>query len=95
MTIYDIIRKPVITDKIELLRRNYNKFTFEVNRDANKIEIRNAVEKLFSVKVEEVATINMKAKMKRHGAKVYYTALRKKAVVKLKSGDSIKYFEGV
>lgn len=95
MTIYDIIKKPVITEKSELLRRTFNKFTFEVDRSANKVEIRNAVERLFSVTVEEVATLNMKPKMKRHGAKVYYTAPRKKAVVKLKAGDSIKYFEGV
>lgn len=92
---YDIIKKPVITEKTELLRRNFNKFTFEVDRSANKIEIRNAVERLFSVTVVEVATLNMKPKMKRHGAKTYYTAPRKKAVVQLKDGDSINYFEGV
>lgn len=65
MTIYDIIKKPVITEKSELLRRTFNKFTFEVDRSANKVEIRNAVERLFSVTVEEVATLNMKPKMKR------------------------------
>lgn len=47
MTIYDIIKKPVITEKSELLRRTFNKFTFEVDRSANKVEIRNAVERLF------------------------------------------------
>ena len=95
MTFYDIIKKPIITEKSELLRRNFNRYTFEVDKAANKVEIREAVEKIFNVKVLDVNTTIVKPKMKRHGAKVYYTAPRKKAVVKLKAGDSINYFEGV
>lgn len=95
MTIYDIIKKPIITEKSELLRRSFNKYTFEVDRSANKVEIKDAVEKLFEVKVLDVATTTSKPKMKRHGIKVYYTTPKKKAIVKLKEGDTIKYFEGV
>lgn len=95
MTFYDIIKKPIITEKSELLRRNFNRYTFEVDKAANKVEIREAVEKIFNVKVLDVNTTIVKAKMKRHGIKVYYTAPRKKAIVELKEGDSIKYFEGV
>ena len=95
MTIYDIIKKPIITEKSELLRRNFNRYTFEVDKAANKVEIREAVEKIFNVKVLDVNTTIVKPKMKRHGIKVYYTAPRKKAIVELKEGDSIKYFEGV
>ncbi len=95
MTFYDIIKKPIITEKSELLRRNFNRYTFEVDKAANKVEIREAVEKIFNVKVLDVNTTIVKPKMKRHGIKVYYTAPRKKAIVELKEGDSIKYFEGV
>ena len=52
MTAYDIIKRPVITEKSEMLRREYNKYTFEVNTKANKIQIRKAVEEIFNVKVE-------------------------------------------
>ena len=58
MTAYDIIKKPVITEKSEMLRREYNKYTFEVNTKANKIQIKKAVEELFNVKVEAVSTLN-------------------------------------
>ena len=56
MTAYDIIKRPVITEKSEMLRREYNKYTFEVNTKANKIQIRKAVEEIFNVKVESVST---------------------------------------
>ena len=67
MTAYDIIKKPVITEKSEMLRREYNKYTFEVNTKANKIQIKKAVEELFNVKVEAVSTLNSKPVVKRHG----------------------------
>lgn len=95
MTAYDIIKKPIITEKSELIRKNFNKFTFEVDRRANKLEIRSAVEAIFGVKVEEVTTLNIKPKNKRHGQRPYVTTTKKKAVVKLKDGDTIKYFQGV
>ena len=64
MTAYDIIKRPVITEKSEMLRREYNKYTFEVNTKANKIQIRKAVEEIFNVKVESVSTLNSKPVVK-------------------------------
>lgn len=94
MTAYDIIKRPVITEKSEMLRREYNKYTFEVNPKANKIEIRKAIEEIFDVKVESVATINCKPIVKRHGMKLYKTQAKKKAIVKLSKG-TITYFKEV
>lgn len=79
----DIILKPVLTEK------GYDgiadkKYTFIVKKSANKIEIRNAVEKLFGVKVAEVNTLNCKGKLKRMGRNEGYTPDRKKAIVTLK-----------
>lgn len=94
MTAYDIIKKPVITEKSEMLRREYNKYTFEVNTKANKIQIKKAVEELFNVKVEAVSTLNSKPVVKRHGMKLYKTQAKKKAIVKLAEG-TITYFKEV
>jgi large subunit ribosomal protein L23 len=95
MTAYDIVKKPIITEKAEILRRDSNRYTFEVNTKANKIQIRKAVEEIFNVKVEEVATLNIKPVTKRHGMKLYKTQAKKKAIVKVKDGDKITYFETV
>ena len=95
MTAYDIVKKPVITEKTEMLRRDYNKYTFEVSPKANKVEIRKAIETIFNVKVETVATMNVKPVTKRHGMKLYKTQAKKKAVVKLAAGNTIAYFAEV
>lgn len=95
MTAYDIIKRPVITEKSEMLRREYNKYTFEVNTKANKIQIKKAVEQLFNVKVESVSTLNSKPVVKRHGMKLYKTQAKKKAIVKLAQGNTITYFKEV
>lgn len=92
MTAYEIIRKPLITEKTELLRREHNKYTFEVNKKANKIEIKKAVEEIFEVKVANVSTLNVKPVTKRHGMKLYKTQAKKKAIVELTSG-TISYFK--
>ena len=95
MTAYDIIKRPVITEKSEMLRREYNKYTFEVNTKANKIQIRKAVEEIFNVKVESVSTLNSKPVVKRHGMKLYKTQAKKKAIVKLAQGNTISFFKEV
>ena len=95
MTAYDIIKRPVITEKTELLRRDYNKFTFEVHVKANKIQIKKAVEEIFNVKVIDIATLNIKPITKRHGMKLYKTQAKKKAIVKLADGNTITYFKEV
>ncbi|MGL4688375.1 MAG: 50S ribosomal protein L23 [Fusobacteriaceae bacterium] len=95
MTAYDIIKRPVITEKSESLRRDYNKFTFEVNTKANKIQIKKAIEEIFNVKVLDIATLSIKSITKRHGMKLYKTQAKKKAVVKLAAGNTIPYFKEI
>jgi len=90
----DILRKPLITEKSnDLLAQN--KYTFLVDLDANKIEIRQAVESLFKVKVEKVNTMRVKGKIKRVRRIPGRTPDRKKAIVTLKEGDRIEIFEGL
>lgn len=94
-TPYDIIKKPIITEKSmgELADKKY---TFEVAIDANKIEIKKAIEDIFDVEVAKVNTIRLPGKFKRMGAHSGYRPDRKKAVVTL-SEDSkpIEFFEGL
>ena len=91
----DIILKPVLTEK------GYDgiadkKYTFIVKKSANRIEIRNAVEKLFGVKVAEVNTLNCKGKLKRMGRNEGYTPDRKKAIVTLKEDSKpIEFFNSL
>ncbi len=92
---HEIIRRPLITEKGTALRDHGNHYLFEVARDANKIEIRRAIESLFRVKVLGVRTLAAKGKEKRVGRFVGRTPDWKKAVAILKEGDSIEFFEGV
>ncbi len=90
----DIIIKPVITEKtMNLLVEN--KYTFIVDKRANKTEIKNAIESIFNVKVDKVYTMNVKGKPKRMGRSVGRTPNRKKAIVALKPGQKIPLFEGI
>jgi len=90
----EIILKPVVTERsMELIGEN--KYTFWVDRRANKVEIKKAIEELFDVKVEKVSTMNLKGKRKRMGRYVGRTPARKKAIVKLREGDKIELFEGL
>ncbi|MFZ5641746.1 MAG: 50S ribosomal protein L23 [Bacillota bacterium] len=90
----DVLKKPVVSERSMALLED-NKYTFYVDPKANKIEIKNAVEELFNVTVENVNTMNVKGKEKRMGRYVGRTADRKKAIVKLKAGDKIEIFEGM
>ena len=88
---YDIIVRPVVTERsFDLMSEN--KYTFEVAKDANKVEIAQAVEKLFNVKVVKVNTMSVKPKKRRVRYVQGYTASWKKAVVTLAEGDSIEIF---
>lgn len=90
----EIIIKPVVTEKsVDLMQEN--KYCFRVAKDANKIEIKNAVEEIFKVTVINVNTVNVHGKMKRMGRTQGKTASWKKAVVTLREGDSIEVFEGL
>ena len=86
----DVIKAPIITEKSADLVQNQNTITFSVACDANKTQIKQAVEKIFNVKVESVNTINVKPKKKRVGRYVGKTNKVKKAIVKLREGSSIE-----
>jgi large subunit ribosomal protein L23 len=93
MTPEQVIRRPIIlTEKANLLREKHNQVIFEVARSANKVEIRNAVQRLFNVHVEDVNTMVMRGKERRMGRGHARTQNWKKAIVTLKAGDSIDFF---
>ncbi|MFC1888155.1 50S ribosomal protein L23 [Thermodesulfobacteriota bacterium] len=94
-SIYDVIKYPIITEKSNYQKSEMNQLTFCVDRRANKIEIKGAVEKLFKVKVIEVRTSNMKGKVKRVGRNIGKRPDWKKAIVTLRQGDHIDFFEGI
>lgn len=93
--IYQIIKKPLITEKANILKEKDNKVAFVVDRTANKAEIKEAVERLLKVKVLKVNVFNMKGKPRRLGRTIGKRTDWKKAVVTLKPGDHIDFFEGV
>jgi len=88
----DIIMRPIITEKSYQLMED-NKYTFEVAKDSNKIEIKKAVSELFEVDVEKVNIINIKPKKRRVGRYTGLTRSRKKAIVSLVEGQKIGDFE--
>lgn len=90
-----IIRQAVISEKGTLLRDEENCYVFKVHPSANKIEIKKAIETAFDVKVLNVKTINVKGKTKRLGRFEGKRSSWKKAMIKLKKGDSIDIFENV
>jgi len=94
MTYREIIRRPVITEKTTLQKEQANQVTFEVDPKANRIEIRKAVESLFSVKVSGVRTAHVEGKIKRRGRILGKRKDWKKAVVTLRPGERIEFFEG-
>jgi large subunit ribosomal protein L23 len=92
--IYDVIRRPVVTEKSSGLSENLNKYVFEVAPNANKIQIREAIELMFNVEVARVNTMNMPAKRGRRGRKWYVRSPQwKKAIVTLQEGNTIKLFD--
>ena len=95
LTSHDIIRKPVITEK-SMSSMAEKKYTFIVHVDANKSQIKRAVEEVFNVKVEDVNTINGLGKTKRQGVHVGKRPDYKKAIVKLtEESNGIEFFEGM
>ena len=86
----NVIKAPIITEKSATLRENGNVVVFSVDSKANKVQIKQAVEKIFDVKVESVNTINVKPRKKRVGRYAGLTNRKKKAIVKLKEGSSIE-----
>jgi large subunit ribosomal protein L23 len=94
MNEYDIVIKPIITEKSSLLKEASNQYVFQVGKAANKIQVRKAVEKLFKVKVVSVQIANLEGKKKRLGKFQGKKPDWKKAIVKLSPKDKISIFEG-
>ena len=93
-TSHEILVRPIITEKNTMLN-DQGKYTFEVLQDANKIEIKRAVEEIFKVRVSTVNTIKVPGKMRRFGRSAGMTRVWKKAVVTLGPGERIELFQGV
>ena len=92
---YDLIRRPLITEKTNIQKESYNQITFEVDRNANRVEIKRAIQDIFNVKVDTVKTIQVKGKTKQRGRIIGKRRDWKKAIVKLMPGERIDFFEGV
>jgi large subunit ribosomal protein L23 len=88
----DIIRRPLITERASQLQEDHNKFVFEVRVDANKLEIKNAAEKMYNVRVLKVNTSSVSGKLKRMGRFQGRRANWKKAIITLADGDAIDFF---
>jgi len=91
---YQILRRPLITQKSTTQKEVQNKLFFEVDRRANKIEIKQAVEQIFKVDVLSVTTMNMDGKKKRVGRFFTHRPDWKKAIVTIKPGQRVEFFEG-
>ncbi|PKK98938.1 MAG: 50S ribosomal protein L23 [Tenericutes bacterium HGW-Tenericutes-2] len=89
---YDILKAPIITEQSTKLIESQNRYTFKVDRKANKVEIKKAVEAIFKVTVLKVNTVNVLPKFKRMGKHEGYKSAYKKAVVKLAEGQKIDAF---
>lgn len=92
MKLTDVIRGPLVTEKTTILREDGRTVAFEVARHANKIQIRQAVEKLLGAKVADVRTVNAEGKLKRQGRFVGRRSDWKKAYVKLREGEKLPDF---
>lgn len=88
-SVYDVLRNPLITEKSAILQADQNKYIFKVAKDANKIEVKQAVEKIYDVKVTKVNLMNVRGKLKRVRRDYGKTAAWKKAIITLKAGNSI------
>jgi len=95
MELYQIIKKPLITEKGTRQKEQFNKISLRVDRKANKVEIRKAVEILFKTEVLEVRTMSVKGKKRRVGKSVGKRPDWKKAIVTLAPGKTVEFFEGV
>jgi large subunit ribosomal protein L23 len=90
----DVVKRPLITEKSERGREVAQQYAFEVHRDATKIQVKNAVEKLFGVHVTAVRTAIARGKNKRVGRNIGRRPNWKKAIVTLRQGETISLFEG-
>ena len=94
MHLYEVLRRPLITEKNTILQTQ-GKYVFEVDAEANKQQVKQAVEKAFKVTVTAVNVMTVPGKTKRVGRRMVLTPSHKKAIVTLKSGDKIELFKGL
>lgn len=94
----EILKRPLVTEKMTALNQS-GKYAFEVNKNANKVEIKKTIEKLYGVTVEKVATMRAQGKLKSKNTKAGVVTGRKptvkKAIVTLKEGDIIDFYSGI
>jgi len=96
MHVYEVLKRPVVTEKTMDMTEFDNQYVFEVDMRANKIQIQDAIEAIFNVSVEKIRVMVMPAKTMRRGSRVWTRKPKwKKAVVTLMSGESIQVYEGV
>lgn len=95
MNYHAIIKCPVVSEKSTMQKEVANQLSFEVDRKANRIEIKKAVQSLFNVQVEGVRTLQVKGKYKQRGRIIGKRRDWKKAIVTLKPGERIEFFEGI
>ena len=95
MDVYQVLKRPLITEKGTRQKEQANKITFEVDRCANKVMVRNAVETIFKVKVLSVRMMTVKGKERKVGRNMGRRPDWKKAIVRLGPGETIEFFEGV
>jgi large subunit ribosomal protein L23 len=95
MDSYQVLKRPLVTEKGTKQKEQANQIAFEVDRRANKILVRNAVENIFKVRVLGVKVINVKGKERRIGRNVGKKPDWKKAIVRIAPGETIEFFEGV
>jgi large subunit ribosomal protein L23 len=95
MDIFEIIKRPLFTEKAMNLKEKENKIVVDVHPKANKVQIKKAFEECFKVKVDNVAIINIKPKIKRAGFHFRKTPKVKKAILTLKPGEKLDLIEGV
>ena len=94
MNRFDIIKRPLDTEKLDRMRDRENKFAFEIDMKASKTEVKQAIEGLFKVKVVDIKTAIVRGKFRRIGRSEGQRSNWKKAIVTLKEGDAIQLFEG-
>lgn len=95
MKLHEVIKRPLVTEKGTTVKDEQRTLVFEVASGANKVEVRAAVEKLFSIKVEDVRTSNFEGKLRRRGKFSGYRSDWKKAYVKLKAGQKVPEFTDI
>ena len=95
MIYYNIIKSPLITEKTTIQKETSNQVSFKISRKANRVEVKNAVENIFNVKVAGVRTMQVKGKTKQRGRIIGKRKDWKKAIVTLMPGERIDFFEGV